>query len=84
MGQVQQGKRYALVNLVTGEFLPLLAGGFSKFDRLEEYRCAVEFCAGMNQEHVPGSDHVNECHDGQPQQYAVYDLEDKRVIADFQ
>jgi len=81
---VQQGKRYALVNLVSGDLMPLLAGGYSKFDRLEEYRCAVEFCAGMNLEHVPGSDHVIECHCGDPQQYAVYDLEDKRVIADFQ
>lgn len=58
---------WAIKNVVSGEVLGIQAGNGAVLDR----RTLDQFCEQMNLEHAAGSDHVVECHDGEPQQYKV-------------
>ena len=59
---------YGVINEITGEELEIVLDGVSS--RSEEYSMLRRLVESLNAEHRPG-DHVNECHDGQVQRYAI-------------
>lgn len=71
MGQVyfsSEARRLRIRNMVTGEYLQQVHGGYSD---AELPRVMVKFTEMMNREHVAGSEHVMEEHGGQEQRYEL-------------
>lgn len=57
-----------LLNVTRGEFVDT---DYSDMPREKRREMIRDFCRLMNSEHKPGSAHVLEFHDGQPQRYKV-------------
>lgn len=59
-------------NIVSGEILEVnYAPGMTREARREYMR---DFCAAMNQQHVAGSEHVRDFHDGVAQRYRLVEV----------